>query len=1092
MMTLVYGGAGSGKSTLFYREIVRDLAEGRTPFLIVPEQQAIEAEQNLTRLCDAADVPTASLEILSFSRLANRIFRQYGGLSYRNLEKGARQLVMWRVLSDLREVLGEYRDISITDKSTIRLLSDTMTEFTRYKVTPAMLEKAASDLDETGVFSALRSRIADLSLLYAAYRTLLHRDYDDPEEELTRACTLLETRNFFDGVRLYVDSFTSFTPRQLDMLRCMMKQSEELKISIGCRPDESGLHSRSMLDTARTLLRMAADTGCGIGDRVVLETFVRSPHDDLRYLEANLWREGCAPYTDPAPHLHLLSCSDPFDEAECAAREILRHVREGGHYYEHLLVVRDPAGWEGVLDAVLEKYGIPYFLSVRTPLSTRPQIKLILTALAVVGGHWRLDDVIAHIKTGCTAISPEDCDRLERYASTWKICGRRWLEDDWEMNPDGYTDTLTEAGRETLEQVNAIRRTLTDPLRALGDTFSGGCSVRQGSEAVWRFLCEVGLDRRLSESGDPDGIQLWNLLMNALDQLVQAAPDTVVNASEFARLLSVILDETDMGSIPTAIDQVVVGSAMLLRAGRGRYVTLLGANEELFPAKIVDGGLFCDQDKVTLESLGIVLSPMTDNRYADELLYFYRAMCSAGESVTVSWSVLDHSGSALRPSAAVNRIRTLFPSLEVRSSTDFSLLERLEGEEASFELYAMLRGTPAGGAMEAYYCGREAYARRLEALGKPFVSAENLLSPEMAQALYGHNLSLTQAKLDAYSLCSFSYYCKYVLKLSESKPAEFRGVSTGSFVHKILERFMTEAVQRDFLRNRPDAALLEQTVNGIVYAYVMEIMGDEKQRTNRIMQLVGRLRRTTLLLVNNLLDEFSQSEFLPAFFELPIDFDDPNGVRPFRIPLPDGGQVYITGKIDRVDTLRKGGDVYVRVVDYKTGVQDFSLSDIELGLNLQMLLYLFALCQDPGRQFRQRTGCSGEVIPAGVLYFSARTPSLSLSDVRPEEEISELAGERLTRKGVLLRDEDVLRAMEKQLAGHFIPVTLKKDGDFSASAPLRSLEEFGTLLRQITGIVSDIALRMKSGRADAKPLRTPRHDACKFCPMKAVCRIAGS
>ena len=69
---------------------------------------------------------------------------------------------------------------------------------------------------------------------------------------------------------------------------------------------------------------------------------------------------------------------------------------------------------------------------------------------------------------------------------------------------------------------------------------------------------------------------------------------------------------------------------------------------------------------------------------------------------------------------------------------------------------------------------------------------------------------------------------------------------------------------------------------------------------------------------------------------------------------------------------------------------------------------------------------------------------------------------------------------------------MKKDGDFSASAPLRSLEEFGTLLRQITGIVSDIALRMKSGRADAKPLRTPRHDACKFCPMKAVCRIAGS
>ena len=62
---------------------------------------------------------------------------------------------------------------------------------------------------------------------------------------------------------------------------------------------------------------------------------------------------------------------------------------------------------------------------------------------------------------------------------------------------------------------------------------------------------------------------------------------------------------------------------------------------------------------------------------------------------------------------------------------------------------------------------------------------------------------------------------------------------------------------------------------------------------------------------------------------------------PIKLKLADGSLVSLTGIIDRVNVLKKDGEVYVRVVDYKTGAKEFSVSDAKEGLNLQLLIYLF-------------------------------------------------------------------------------------------------------------------------------------------------------
>ena len=177
------------------------------------------------------------------------------------------------------------------------------------------------------------------------------------------------------------------------------------------------------------------------------------------------------------------------------------------------------------------------------------------------------------------------------------------------------------------------------------------------------------------------------------------------------------------------------------------------------------------------------------------------------------------------------------------------------------------------------------------------------------------------------------------------------------------------------------------------------------------------------------------------------------------------------GIIDRVDLYEKDGVRYVRVVDYKTGAKEFRLSDIWQGLNIQMLLYLFALKNNVGDRY------GGSMTPAGVLYLP--------SDPKPAE--SEKDAKKIFRmNGLLLDDAEALAAMEEKGEGVYIPTSLKKDGWDGRN--LASAALFGQIERRIGEIVTDMATELRNGNVDAVPAQKGSEpEACRYCDYRAVC-----
>ena len=224
MIRFIFGAPGTGKTYRIFKLLKEDPDNS---FLIVPEQQTVVSERlALERLPFTAQL---GFEVLNFTRLANRVFRLYGGLSYHYINPSMRSLFMWRTLRELSPMLEEYSrtggELSLTP-----LMLGAADELTACSVTPAMLESAALKLPD----GPLKRKLRDLSMIVSAYRGLVAESFDDRNEDLCKLADILDAHAFFRGTEVFIDSFTSFTALEYGIIERIFRQADNVTVTLGC------------------------------------------------------------------------------------------------------------------------------------------------------------------------------------------------------------------------------------------------------------------------------------------------------------------------------------------------------------------------------------------------------------------------------------------------------------------------------------------------------------------------------------------------------------------------------------------------------------------------------------------------------------------------------------------------------------------------------------------------------------------------------------------------------------------------------------------------------------------------------------------
>lgn len=1080
MLTLILGRAKTGKTTRLL-QAVKDCPSTAmaSRILIVPEQLSHQTERQLGALC--GDKISFVSEVLSFTRLSSRVFSICGGGARQSLDKGGRMLTARLALDSIHSQLKVFSTAAGRADFLSSMVS-MIDELKTYDVTPERLRDASRQVE--GVFA---QKLLELSLILGAYNAVMAQGACDPRDKLSLLRTKLQDSDYAQGRYFFVDGFTDFSQQELAILEVLLAKSQGVMVTAPC---DSLTEGDRLFDpgreTALRLVRMAKDLGQKV--EVVTGDYVRDIPGELQYLEQNLYRYEAPAYDGTCPALGLTASADPLEECRYCAAAMRRVAMDGVRWWDMQVAVGDTQRYGPLMEAVCREYGIPLYTGMKSAVTAHPAAAFLLCALEAATEGMETDTVLAYLRTGYSGVGPDDCDALENYAYTWAIRGGKWQK-TWTEHPDGYDGRFAEDTQAQLDALNELRQKAIGPLLRLSARLKAAGNTRGQIEAIYRFLEETQLWEQVSaqletltaqgqQEQAQETAQIYNTLLECLQQTVSVLGQTAQSGGELLRILRLALSQYDIGTIPAALDAVSFGTVDAVRGSHPQYLWVLGVNEGAVPGNVAGGSLLTERERgILLDQLDIALAPDSEGALKRELFQIYGAFTAPTGRLTLSYAA-GEAGESLQPSFLVGRIQTLFPQLAVENAAQ-SASDAMT-PEALAELYLVAEDQGQTDLMASI----RRTAREVPELEQKIIDAKSASLPrqlqvsrELTKQLFGTPVALTASRLDALGNCPLSFFLNYGLKAKARKEASFDAAEYGTFLHYILEKTVGDITQTQTplpLTKEQSSALVDRYME----PYLQQRLQNLQDLSARDKYLYDRNQQEATGLLTEISKELSVSQFRPCAFEL--RFGDGKELGPLEVQ-GQLGQGHLDGTVDRADLWRGPEGDYLRIVDYKSGTKKFDYTDLTGGVGMQMLLYLFALEQ------AGITNVSEHPIPAGVLYFPAKRSILGASAPLDEADAEKLRQkEGAKRSGLLLADETVLEAMEQGIEGQYLPVQKKKSGlgDYVVTQ-----EQMRLLKDYVKKRMGEAVDQILDGKFEPSPFyRGQSHDPCRWCDYSDVCQ----
>ena len=350
--------------------------------------------------------------------------------------------------------------------------------------------------------------------------------------------------------------------------------------------------------------------------------------------------------------------------------------------------------------------------------------------------------------------------------------------------------------------------------------------------------------------------------------------------------------------------------------------------------------------------------------------------------------------------------------------------------------------------------------------------------------------------MEQYAACAYSHFLSYGLKLRERDEFSFEARKLGSAFHDSLMVYGNLLKERNLSWTE---VTTEERENIIAEAMEKAInMGDYGAiySSFRSTYMKERLKRILNRSVDTLTCHLKQGSFLPFRYELP--FYPGNGLQSFVIDLSEDESLQLVGRIDRIDTCEDDENVYVKVIDYKSGDETLELSEVYKGLRLQLVVYLSVALE-----YVKHLGSETKnVLPAGTLYYHIDDPIVDVILTEGKEENAEETEKRirdkLRMKGLVNSEKKIYSLLDKELASDgvrssIVPVRLKADGTFYEDSGVVSSEDFVVLSDFAEEKLKELGRGILAGdiRA-ARKEKDQSEDCCGWCLYKTICKRKGN
>lgn len=1104
-LKLILGNSGSGKTEYMYEEVVRK-AEGdlRKNFLVVvPEQFTLQTQRKLVDL--STNHAIMNIDVLSFKRLAYRIFDEVGMDELNILEETGKNLVLRKVAQEQEEKLTVLKG-NIHRMGYVSEVKSLISELMQYNISPEQLEDC---LKEDKFSPILTSKLQDVHVMYKGFLDYLKGHYITGEELLHVLSNVASESCILKDCVLILDEFTGFTPVQVELLKKLMPICSEIWVALTIDEKEDFFHSKGMQElfdmpkkTIRTLMDLAQQTHTEVLEPVVISGGEKKRFKDapaLYFMEQNLFRRTYQRKFGENKEIQILCMKNPKEELTWAARKINDLVQNQGYRYRDIAVVSGAVDtYKNYVEQVCGKYEIPYFLDITKEVIFHPFIEFIRAILEVIHQDFSYNSVMRLLRTGFCGISQQEVDKLENYLLATGIRGRGMWQKRWlrlPKNEKAYD----------LEALESIRASFIEKITPVLEVFSKKNTIEVQLKALYTYIVALDVEKQLFErekelleAGEEikakEYQQIYPIVMDLFDKCIHVLGQETLTIKELQEILDSGFEAAKVAVIPPGADSVTIGDIERTRLNHVKILIFLGVNEGIVPKSLNQGGIISQYERDALEEVDITLAPGAREQAFIQKFYLYLNMTKPSQQLYLTYSKIDREGKALRPSYLIRTILRMFPDMRVQE------IEELE----------QILDTSTQNAAKDYFLTENRNAQWY-ALAKCFLENENEeirnsssaildafyysyqhdpISHVVAEAIYGKNMEGSVTRLEKFARCAYSHFLSYGLKLREREESGFESVEMGNLYHAAVEIYSKKLAESEYnWHSIPDDirdTYAETAMEEAVLAYPNLSIYATAENAHMAKRMNHIFKQTIWALTT----QVRKGRFVPNDFE--VSFSKTNRLDALQFDLEHGNQIQLKGRIDRLDTCVEDGKVYVKVIDYKSGTTSFDLLKIYHGLQLQLVVYMNA-----AMELQKKEHVKKEVIPGGLFYYHIDDPVIEVTEEISEAEIQKEILKALKPDGVVNQQEAVYRAMDDEFEdkSDVIPVSIKKNGELSAFSSVASTEEFEVLAEYVNRNIVQSGNEIYQGNVKISPFLEGTNPSCTYCPYKSVCgfdeRISG-
>ena len=461
-LQFVFGGSGSGKSHYLYQNITKEAEENPSLsyLVLVPEQFTMQTQKDLVMHGSRKGI--MNIDVLSFVRLAHRIFEETGKGGFPVLDDEGKNLVLRKIGGELESRLkvlkGNMRKLGYVSE-----VKSVLSEFIQYDVGMDEIRKV---MESSGriLICIINCRI--LLFLYQGFQDYLREKFITKEELLDVLSRVACESEILRKSIVVLDGFTGFTPVQGRLLGELMKICRDVIVTVTIDEREDPYTFRHPYQlfamskqTVASLLETAKKMQIPVKDPVVLKRqpaprFENCPA--IGFLEREIFRYSGKTYTGQQSAVELHVARNPMDEAWAAAERVRRMIRTEGYRYREIgIIVSDMDTYGNSLKRAFGRYEIPVFMDQKRSILLNSFVEYIRSLLTMAEQNFSFESVFRFLRTGYAGFEAEEIDELENYCLALGIKGFAKWQERWIRRSRDMTE-------EELERVNHLRVMLVE------------------------------------------------------------------------------------------------------------------------------------------------------------------------------------------------------------------------------------------------------------------------------------------------------------------------------------------------------------------------------------------------------------------------------------------------------------------------------------------------------------------------------------------------------------------------------------------------------------------------------------------------------